>query len=153
MMNRRIVIYTDGSAIGNPGPGGWAALLTSGQRQWEIAGGTSFTTISEMELTAAAEALKAAPEEVEITLYSDSEYLIQGMRFLAQRWQSWGWRNRRGRPLKRRLLWEQLLKAAETQRIQWKWVSGHDDNVQQRRVDRLAFEQAREYLKRAKLAA
>ncbi len=152
-MNRRIVIYTDGSAIGNPGPGGWAALLTDGQRQWEIAGGTSFTTISEMELTAAVEALRNTPQAVEITLYSDSEYLIQGMRFLVQRWRSWGWRNRRGRPLKHRLLWEQLLQAAETRSIQWKWMPGHGDNVQQCRVDRLAFEQAREHLKRAKIAA
>lgn len=152
-MNGRIVIYTDGSAIGNPGPGGWAALLTHGRHQWEIAGGTSFTTISEMELTAAVEALKNIPERVDITLYSDSEYLIQGMRFLAQRWQSWGWRNRRGRPLKHRLLWEHLLQLAGTRNIQWKWVRGHGDNVQQCRVDRLAFEQAQEHLKRAKMAA
>jgi ribonuclease HI len=152
-MSERIVIYTDGSAIGNPGPGGWAAQLKQDRRQWEIKGGTAFTTISEMELTAALEALKNVPAKAEITLYSDSEYLIQGMRFLLHRWQSWGWKNRRGRPLKYRLLWEELMQAAAIRSIQWKWVAGHSGNEQQCHVDRLAFEQAQKHLQTAKRAA
>jgi ribonuclease HI len=152
-MHGRFVIYTDGSAIGNPGPGGWAALLIQGERHSEIAGGTVFTTASEMELTAAIEALKSVPESAEVTLYSDSQYLIQGMRYLVQRWQEWGWRNRRGRILKHRLLWEQLLAVAATRRVQWKWVPGHGDDARQCHVDGLAFRQAREYQMRGKMAA
>ena len=89
-------IFTDGSAIGNPGPGGWGVVLIQGPKRWELSGASLWTTVSEMELAAAIQALRTLPDRAQIDLHSDSEYLIYGMRTFVFRWQRQGWRNRRG---------------------------------------------------------
>jgi len=91
-------IFTDGSAIGNPGPGGWGVVVIQGKERWEISGAHPWTTISEMELVAAVQALRSVEGRARVELYSDSEYLIYGMRAFVFRWQRHGWRNRRGTP-------------------------------------------------------
>jgi ribonuclease HI len=98
-------IFTDGSSIGNPGPGGWAAVILRGKERRELSGANPWTTISEMEIVAAVEALRAIPRGQRVLLRSDSRYLIDGMRFLAQRWQAYGWKNSRGVPIQHRELW------------------------------------------------
>jgi ribonuclease HI len=98
-------IFTDGSAIGNPGPGGWGVVVIQGKERWEISGAHSWTTISEMELVAAIQALRSVEGRARVELHSDSEYLIYGMRAFVSRWQRQGWRNRRGTQLQHRALW------------------------------------------------
>jgi ribonuclease HI len=137
-----IRIFTDGSAIGNPGPGGWAALLLQGTKTRVLSGGNSFTCIAEMEITAAVHALRSLPESSTIILSSDSELLIQGMEHLALRWDSHGWKNRRGKPLQFCQLWIELLELNRKHSIRWKWVKGHNGHPEQERVDKLAYAQA-----------
>ena len=97
-MNQTYRIFTDGSAIGNPGPGGWGAVVMQGKGRWEMSGAFPWTTISEMELVAAVQALRSLRGRARVELHSDSEYLIYGMRAFVSHWQRQGWRNRRGRP-------------------------------------------------------
>ncbi len=108
-MNKQFFIFTDGSAIGNPGPAGWAAVVINRARRQEIAGSVPWSTASEMELRAAVEALRLTPTGARIELHSDSELLIDGMRFRIFRWQQYGWRNSRGLELQHQELWRELL--------------------------------------------
>jgi ribonuclease HI len=103
-MDRTYRIFTDGSAIGNPGPGGWGVVVIQGKECWEMSGAHSWTTISEMELVAAVQALRSVDRRARIELHSDSEYLIYGMRAFVSRWQRHEWRNRRGTELQHREL-------------------------------------------------
>ena len=141
-MDQKYRIFTDGSAIGNPGPGGWGAVLMRGDKQWEMSGAYPWTTISEMELVAAVEALRSIPSGARIELQSDSEYLIYGMRAFVFRWQSHGWRNSRGTALQHRHLWTQLIQLNTQLHIQWKWLKGHNGHPFQCRADALAYEAA-----------
>ena len=106
---QQFFIFTDGSAIGNPGPAGWAAIVIHGTRRQEIAGSVPWSTVSEMELRAAVEALRLTPSGARIELRSDSELLIDGMRFRVFRWRRFGWRNSRGFELQHQELWRELL--------------------------------------------
>ena len=142
-MNRQYYVITDGSAIGNPGPGGWAAVLVSGHLQWEISGACSWTTISEMELMAAIQALRSIPAGSKVNLCSDSDYLIRGMKHLATRWRNQRWRNRRGLPLQHQRLWRELLQLEKEVHIRWTWVRGHCGHRLQDRADALAYAEAR----------
>jgi ribonuclease HI len=142
-MNQKFYIVTDGSAIGNPGPGGWAAVLTSGHVQWEISGACSWTTISEMELMAAIQALRSIPAGSKVNLCSDSDYLIRGMKYLTTPWRNQGWRNRRGLPLRHQGLWRELLQLEKDIQIRWTWVRGHSGHRLQDRADVLAYTEAR----------
>ena len=108
-MNQTYRIFTDGSAIGNPGPGGWGAVLMLGKGRWEMSGAFPWTTISEMELVAAVQSLRPLPDRARVELHSDSEYLIYGMRVFVFHWQRQGWRNRRGNQLQHRELWSELI--------------------------------------------
>jgi len=152
-MNEVLYIVTDGSAIGNPGPGGWAAVLSQGKKSWEISGGNSFTTISEMELVAAIRALQGIEAGTRIELRSDSEYLIHGMRFHVHRWKREGWSNRRGRKLQHQELWRELLRLNEQFLIRWKWVRGHHNHPSQTRADSLAYREARALWSKLRVAA
>jgi ribonuclease HI len=136
-------IFTDGSVIGNPGSGGWAAVLMSGYKIWEISGSSPWTTISEMELTAAAEALRSIPAGSSVQLCSDSELVISGMLFHIERWKSHGWRNSRGAPLRHQHLWRELLAMNERLNIHWQWIRGHSRHPLQTRADALAYRAAR----------
>jgi ribonuclease HI len=142
-MDKICRIFTDGSAIGNPGSGGWGAVLISGRTRWEMSGSHPWTTIEEMELLAAAEALRSLPTGTVVELRSDSEYLIRGMRTFVFRWQNQGWRNRRGMALQHRELWTELVDLNSRLHIHWKWIRGHNGHPVQSRADALAYAAAR----------
>jgi ribonuclease HI len=142
-MNRTINIVTDGSAIGNPGPGGWGAVFTCGREQWTLSGASEWTTAAEMELTAALEALRSIEPSSKVTLSSDCDYLIRGMRYQAMRWKHFGWRNSRGLPLQDRYLWQELLELNTRNSIRWRWVRGHTGHPKQTEADALAYFEAR----------
>jgi ribonuclease HI len=149
-------IFTDGSPIGNPGPGGWGAVLIRGKHRWEMSGAHPWTTISEMELVAAVQALRPLPARARIELHSDSEYLIYGMRAYALRWQRHGWRNRRGTQLQHRewwSWWSELLELNTSVSIRWKWIKGHSGHRDQSRADELAYGAARSVWLQQKVAA
>jgi ribonuclease HI len=142
-MDNTFHVFTDGSVIGNPGPGGWAAVLMSSAGSREISGSSPWTTISEMELLAAVEALHTIPARSHVQLCSDSELLIQGMHFHVERWQNQGWRNSRGTPLQHQGLWRELLAMNERMNIHWQWIRGHSRHPFQTRADVLAYKAAR----------
>jgi ribonuclease HI len=152
-MKNRILIITDGSAIGNPGPGGWAAIFACERRKWSISGAAAMTTASEMELTAAVEALRSVEMPSVINLRSDSEYLIRGMRHLVTRWAGQGWRNNRGTPLQNVAHWQELCRLATIHHIDWRWVRGHNGHPIQTQADELAYFRAREAWVRLRAAA
>ena len=152
-MNQTYRIFTDGSAIGNPGPGGWGVVVIQGKERWEMSGAHPWTTISKMELVAAVEALRSVEGRGRIELYSDSEYLIYGMRAFVARWQRQGWRNRRGTQLQHRELWRELIELNANFPIRWQWIKGHSGHRDQSRADRLAYEAARSLCVQRKIAA
>jgi ribonuclease HI len=152
-MEKIIRIFTDGSAIGNPGPGGWGAVVIDGKKRREMSGAYPWTNISEMELLAAVQALRSIPTGSRIELYSDSELLIHGMRGFVFRWQSQGWRNRRGVALQHRDLWLQLLQLDLELHVRWKWLRGHNGHPWQSRADALAYGAARSVAVPERMAA
>jgi ribonuclease HI len=152
-MKRQIQVVTDGSAIGNPGLGGWAAVFRCDKRRWTISGSVLGATASEMELTAAIEALRSVEHGSIVVLQSDSEYLIHGMRYLAVRWRKQGWRNARGSPLKHWELWQDLLRLNAMHTVRWQWVRGHNGHPMQTQADSLAYAQARQLLVESRRAA
>lgn len=146
-------IFTDGSAIGNPGPGGWGVVVIQGRARWEMSGAHPWTTISEMELVAAVQALRSIDGRARIELHSDSEYLIYGMRAFVSRWQRQGWRNRRGNQLRHRELWSELIALNAKLHVRWTWIKGHNGNLEQSRADALAYQAARILWVQLKVAA
>jgi ribonuclease HI len=152
-MERIIRIFTDGSAIGNPGPGGWGAVVIEGKNRREMSGAYPWTNISEMELLAAVEALGSIPTGSRVKLYSDSELLIHGMRGFVFRWQSQGWRNRRGAAIQHRDLWLQLLRLNLELNIRWNWLRGHNGHPWQSRADNLAYGAPRSFAVSQRVAA
>jgi len=135
---RHVTIYTDGSCLGNPGPGGWAAILISGRHRRELSGALAPTTNNQMELTAAIEALRALKEPCQVTLWSDSEYLKNGITKWIKAWQANGWRTAAKAPVKNADLWRALLAAAAPHQVEWRWTKGHADDVHNVRADELA---------------
>ena len=146
-------IFTDGSAIGNPGPGGWGVVVIQGKKRWEMSGAYPWTTISEMELVAAVQALRSVEGRARIELHSDSEYLDYGMRAFVFRWLRQGWRNRRGTEPKHRELWTELIELNTSLPIRWKWIKGQSGHRDQSRTDELAYEAARSLWMQRKVAA
>jgi len=146
-------IFTDGSAMGNPGPGGWGVVVIQGKERWEMSGAHPWTTISEMELVAAVQALRSVNGRTRIELHSDSEYLIYGMRAFVTRWQRQGWRNRRGTELQHRELWTELIELNANFPVRWIWIRGHSGHRYQSRADKLAYEAARALWVKQKAAA
>jgi ribonuclease HI len=133
-------IYTDGACRGNPGPGGWAALLTFGDREKELAGAEALTTNNRMELTAVIRALAALKRPVRARVYTDSEYVRRGISEWLASWKARGWRTADKKPVKNQDLWEALDALAAGHRIEWHWVPGHAGVAGNERVDRLANE-------------
>ena len=152
-MDQTYRIFTDGSAIGNPGPGGWGVVVIQGKERWEMSGAHPRTTISEMELVAAVQALRSVEGRARVELYSDSEYLIYEKRAFVSRWQRQGWRNRRGTQLQHRELWTELIDLNATLPIRWRWIKGHNGHREQARADELAYQAARSLCVQQKLAA
>ncbi|MFT3667911.1 MAG: ribonuclease HI [Pseudoxanthomonas sp.] len=139
---KHISIHTDGSCLGNPGPGGWAALLRYGEKERELVGGEGQTTNNRMELMAAIAALEALTEACQVTLHIDSQYVRQGITEWMPSWVRRGWKTAGGDPVKNRDLWERLHAAAGRHRIDWKWVKGHNGDPDNERVDVLARNEA-----------
>ena len=135
-----IEIYTDGACRGNPGPGGWAALLTSGEHEKEISGAEPATTNNRMELTAVIRALETLRRPVQAQIYTDSEYVLRGITEWLAGWKARGWRTADRKPVKNQDLWEQLDTLAAQHRLEWRWVRGHSGVPGNERVDRLANE-------------
>ncbi|MBA3576476.1 MAG: ribonuclease HI [Sphingomonas sp.] len=138
----KVEIFTDGACKGNPGPGGWAALIRSGAREKEIAGGEPLTTNNRMELAAAIEALNALKRPCEVDLHTDSNYVRDGITKWIHSWQRNGWRTLDRKPVKNAELWQALLEAADRHQVKWHWVKGHSGHPENDRVDELACAQA-----------
>jgi ribonuclease HI len=135
-----VEIYTDGACRGNPGPGGWAALLSFGEREKELAGAEEHTTNNRMELTAVIRALEALKRPVEARVFTDSEYVRRGITEWVSSWKARGWKTADRKPVKNQDLWEELDRLAAQHQIQWHWVKGHSGIPGNERVDRLANE-------------
>ena len=131
-------IYTDGACRGNPGPGGWAALLSFAGREKELAGAEALTTNNRMELTAVIRALEALKRPVRVRVYTDSQYVRRGILEWVSAWKARGWRTADKKPVKNQDLWEQLDALATGHTIEWHWVPGHAGVPGNERVDRLA---------------
>lgn len=138
----RVEIATDGACKGNPGPGGWGAIIRSGVREKELSGGEKLTTNNRMELMAAIEALSALTKPCHVTLSTDSRYVMDGLTKWIRGWQKNGWRTADRKPVKNAELWQALLAAAQPHRIDWLWVKGHAGHADNERADRLASDAA-----------
>ncbi len=133
-----VEIYTDGACRGNPGPGGWAVMLTWDGHVRELSGAERETTNNRMELTAVIRALEALKRPMPVRLYTDSQYVRQGITEWLPQWKQRGWRTADRKPVKNRDLWEALDAAAARHRIEWRWVRGHAGVPGNERVDALA---------------
>ncbi len=139
-MGRTVSIYTDGACRGNPGPGGWGAVLQSGKHRREINGGAPDTTNNRMELLAAIRALEALKRSCEVEIHTDSQYLRRGVTEWLETWKNNHWQTAARKPVKNRDLWERLDELRGQHRIRWYWVKGHAGNPGNERADRLANE-------------
>jgi ribonuclease HI len=138
MAMKRVEIFTDGACSGNPGPGGWGAVLRSGAHEKELCGGESDTTNNRMELTAAIEALEALTEPCQVTLTTDSTYVRDGITRWLANWKQNGWRTSAKKPVKNQELWQKLDSQALRHDVTWKWVKGHSGHPENERADMLA---------------
>jgi ribonuclease HI len=139
----RVEIFTDGACLGNPGPGGWAALLRYRTVEKEISGGERETTNNRMELMAAIRALEALRRGSTVHLTTDSQYVMHGVEQWLPRWQANGWRTADRKPVKNQDLWQRLAEAMQPHRIRWQWTRGHAGHAENERVDDLARTAAR----------
>ena len=135
-----IEIYTDGACRGNPGVGGWAALLRRGTHEKEILGAEAHTTNNRMELTAVIRALEALKRECKVAVYTDSQYVRNGIREWLAQWKRRGWKTADKKPVKNQDLWQRLDELIVPHRLEWHWVRGHSGVAGNERVDRLANE-------------
>ena len=135
---RTVEIFTDGACSGNPGPGGWGAILRFGEAEKELSGGAPETTNNRMELTAAIEALEALKRPVTVALYTDSTYLKDGITKWIKAWRRNGWKTAAKKPVKNVDLWQRLEAAMEPHEIDWHWVRGHAGHPENERADALA---------------
>jgi ribonuclease HI len=133
----KVMIYTDGACLGNPGPGGWAALLIYGNQEKILRGGEPQTTNNRMELTAAIRAFESLKRYCEVELYTDSEYLRRGITEWLAGWKARNWRRKDG-PLANADLWQELDKLQSGHKVNWHWLQGHAGNLNNERVDQIA---------------
>lgn len=136
--NEKVVIYTDGACRGNPGPGGWGALLTYKGNTRELCGGESQTTNNRMELTAVIQALETLTKPCVVELHSDSKYVLQGITEWLPNWKKRGWKTANKGAVKNEDLWRRLDAARERHQIDWRWVKGHSGSNGNDRADKLA---------------
>ena len=144
----RVEIFTDGACKGNPGPGGWGAIIRSGEREKELSGGETLTTNNRMELLAAIRALQALKRPCHVDLTTDSVYVRDGITKWIFGWQKNGWRTADKKPVKNAELWQELLEATKPHRIEWHWVKGHAGHAENERADVLACDAAAQFMKR-----
>jgi ribonuclease HI len=134
----KVVIYTDGACSGNPGPGGWGAILISGEHERELCGGEPATTNNRMEIMAAIQALEALKRPCKVELHTDSQYLRTGITEWLAGWKARGWRTASKAPVKNEDLWRRLDEARRRHDVDWRWVKGHAGHVMNERADELA---------------
>ncbi len=144
---KRVDIFTDGACSGNPGPGGWGALLRYGEREKELFGGAAATTNNRMELMAAIRALEALTEPVDVHLHTDSQYLQLGITTWLKQWKKRGWKTADKKPVKNVDLWQRLEGAISHHRVHWHWVRGHAGHAENERADLLARQGMQPFLK------
>jgi ribonuclease HI len=137
-----VEIFTDGACKGNPGPGGWGAVIRSGNREKELSGGEPMTTNTRMELLAAIRALDALTRPCQVILTTDSSYVRDGITRWIHNWEKNGWRTADRKPVKNADLWEELVAAAAPHAIEWHWVKGHAGHPENERADQLACDAA-----------
>ncbi len=137
-----VEIFTDGACKGNPGPGGWGALIRSGESEKELSGGEALTTNNRMELQAVISALNALKRPCAVRLSTDSRYVMDGLTKWIHGWQKNGWRTADKKPVKNAELWQALLDATKPHKIAWTWVKGHAGHPENERADRLASDAA-----------
>ncbi len=137
-----VEIFTDGACKGNPGPGGWGAVIRSGEREKEISGGEALTTNNRMELLAAIRALEALTRPCEVILHTDSVYVRDGITKWIHGWRRNGWRTADRKPVKNAELWQELVEAAARHKVDWRWVKGHSGHPENDRADALACAEA-----------
>lgn len=137
-MTRTIEIYTDGACRGNPGPGGWGAVLIAGRHRRTLHGGELETTNNRMELQAAIEALNALKGPSKVVLHTDSKYVMDGINEWLANWKKRGWKTAARKPVKNQDLWMMLDEATQRHEIEWQWVKGHDGNPGNEEADELA---------------
>ncbi len=135
---KKVYIYTDGACSGNPGPGGWGALLRFNGTEKELSGGEKQTTNNRMELTAVIEALRALNEQCNLEITTDSEYVKNGITKWIHTWMRNNWKTSAKKNVKNRELWEELWKLSQKHDIQWKWIKGHSGHPENERCDELA---------------
>mgnify|MGYP000937792464 FL=1 len=139
---KQLEIFTDGACKGNPGPGGWGAVIRYGKHEKEISGGEPDTTNNRMELAAAIQALKILIEPCHIKLHTDSKYVLDGITKWIHGWQRNGWKNASKQPVRNADLWRDLIDAAARHQVEWIWVKGHNGHPENERADRLASDAA-----------
>lgn len=137
-MRKKVTLYTDGACSGNPGPGGWGVVLIYGKHERELSGGEPETTNNRMELMATIAGLKHLKEPCDVTLYTDSKYVLQGFTEWLPGWQKKGWKTADKKPVKNVELWQKLVEAAAQHSIEWKWVKGHSGDKYNDLADGLA---------------
>ncbi len=133
-----IDIFTDGACSGNPGPGGWGAILRAGAHEKEISGGEAQTTNNRMELMAVIRALHSLKKESQVTIHTDSKYVMDGAMKWLKNWKKNGWKTADKKPVKNEDLWRTLESELERHTVKWRWVKGHSDHVENNRADALA---------------
>ena len=143
----QVEIFTDGACSGNPGPGGWGALLRMGAHEKTLTGGEKLTTNNKMELMAAISALEALKQPCRVALYTDSAYVKNGITTWLKGWKRNGWRTADKKPVKNAELWQRLEAAAAPHAVTWHWVKGHAGHVENERADALAREGMAPFLK------
>ncbi|MBA4160594.1 MAG: ribonuclease HI [Novosphingobium sp.] len=139
---KQVEIFTDGACKGNPGPGGWGAVLRAGGHEKELSGHAPATTNNRMEMTAVIEALNALKGPCEVQLYTDSKYVIDGITKWIFGWQKNGWKNSQKKDVLNADLWQAMLDAKRRHKISWHWVKGHDGHPENERADKLASDAA-----------
>ena len=139
---KQVQIFTDGACKGNPGPGGWGALLRMGAHEKELSGGEDDTTNNRMEMTAAIKGLGALIEPCKVDIYSDSKYVIDGITKWVHGWKKRGWVNASKKPVMNADLWHDLIELTARHNVEWHWVKGHSGHEENERVDRLASDEA-----------
>lgn len=135
---KRVELFTDGACRGNPGPGGWGALLTFGKHERELFGGEAETTNNRMELMAAIEGLAALSEACEVTLTTDSTYVMKGITEWIRNWKQRGWKTASKKPVANADLWQRLDEQNDRHKVDWQWVKGHSGHPGNERADALA---------------
>jgi ribonuclease HI len=142
---KEVTIYTDGACLGNPGPGGYGAVLLHGGHRKEVSGGYSRTTNNRMEIMAVIAALESLSQPCRVTLHSDSQYVVNAItQGWARRWKSNGWKRNRQEPAINPDLWDRLLGLCDQHQVEFRWLRGHAGNAENERCDRLAVAAARQ---------